>query len=151
MLSWLFPAPLAVGLKAPDFTLPDQDGTPVTLSGLRGRHVILVFYPADETPICRRQLCEFRDMDQLATEKGVLVLGINPGSAESHCRFRLRHQLPFPLLVDANRRVASLYRANGLFVKRTVYLIGTGGVICYSSRGKPPAETVIELAGRNCS
>jgi len=146
MFSWLFGKPLAIGQVAPDFTLPDQDGRPVTLSRLRGRPVILVFYPADETRVCRQQLCEFRDMDGLANEKGVLVYGVNPGSAESHSRFRMRQNLPFPLLVDVNRKVASLYRANGLMVKRTVYLIGTDGRIRFSVRGKPSAEEVIRQA-----
>lgn len=111
MLSWLFSGPLAIGSAAPDFTLPDQDGTPVTLSRLRGKNVVLVFYPADETRVCRQQLCEFRDMDQLASDRGVLVYGINPGSAQSHSSFRNKQKLPFPLLVDADKRVASLYHA----------------------------------------
>ena len=146
MLSWLFSGPLAIGSAAPDFTLPDQDGTPVTLSRLRGKNVVLVFYPADETRVCRQQLCEFRDMDQLASDRGVLVYGINPGSAQSHSSFRNKQKLPFPLLVDADKRVASLYHANGPIVKRTVYLIGRNGIIRFAKRGKPVPEEVFGLA-----
>ncbi len=146
MLSWLFSGPLAIGSAAPDFTLPDQDGTPVTLSGLRGKNVVLVFYPADETRVCRQQLCEFRDVRQLAGDRGVLVYGINPGSAESHLSFRNKQQLPFSLLVDADKKVASLYHANGLIVKRTVYLIGRDGMIRFAKRGKPKPEDVLSLA-----
>lgn len=146
MLSWLFSGPLAIGSAAPDFTLPDQDGTPVTLSRLRGKNVVLVFYPADETRVCRQQLCEFRDMDQLASDRGVLVYGINPGSAQSHSSFRNKQKLPFPLLVDADKRVASLYHANGPIVKRTVYLIGRNGIIRFAKRGRPVPEEVFGLA-----
>ncbi|MGH9666868.1 MAG: redoxin domain-containing protein, partial [Bryobacteraceae bacterium] len=61
MFSWIFSKPLSPGCEAPDFTLPDQDGKAVTLSALLGKNVVLVFYPADETSVCRQQLCEFRD------------------------------------------------------------------------------------------
>jgi thioredoxin-dependent peroxiredoxin len=146
MLSWLFSKPLPVGAMAPDFTLPDQDGNPVTLSGLRGKNVVLVFYPADETTVCRRQLCEFRDRVELARARQALLLGVNPGNARSHANFRNRQKLFFPLLVDTGRRVASLYHANGLTVKRTVYLIGKNGVIRFARRGKPDPQEVLDAA-----
>lgn len=146
MLSWLFSKPLPVGAVAPDFTLADQDGKPVTLSGLRGKNVVLVFYPADETTVCRRQLCEFRDRVELARSRQALLLGVNPGNARSHANFRNREELPFPLLVDAGQRVASLYHANGLAVKRTVYLVGKDGVIRFAKRGKPDPQEVLETA-----
>ena len=143
MLDWLFSEPLGVGFPAPDFTLPDQDGNPVSLSKLRGRNVVLVFYPGDETPTCRKQLCEFRDHWGLAREKNALVFGVNPQSAESHAKFRNARQFPFPLLVDRGQKVGELYHARGLIVKRTVYLIGPDGVICYARRGKPLPEEVL--------
>ena len=146
MLSWLFSKPLAVGMAAPDFTLADQDGNSVTLSGLRGSNVGLVFYPADETTICRRQLCEFRDEWGLALQRKALLFGVNPGSAQSHSGFRERRELPFPLLVDSGQKVAALYRANGLAVKRTVYLIGKDGAIRFARRGKPAPREVFESA-----
>ena len=146
MLSWLFSDPLAVGAPAPDFTLPDQDGNLVTLSAVRGSNVILVFYPADETTVCRRQLCEFRDRWPLAREKNTLVFGVNPQSAESHAKFRNRRQLPFPLLIDRGQKVGELYHTRGLAVKRTVYLIGPDGAIRYARRGKPEPEEVLAQA-----
>ena len=146
MLSWLFSDPLPIGAPAPDFTLPDQDGKPVTLSSLRGKNVVLVFYPADETATCRQQLCEFRDSWPQAVEKNTMVFGVNPGSAESHAKFRERRGFPFPLLVDKGQQVAKLYEAGGLVVKRTVYLIGPDGKILYSRRGKPLANEVISLS-----
>jgi peroxiredoxin Q/BCP len=144
MLSWLFSDPLPPGTAAPDFTLPDQDGKPVSLSALRGHNVILVFYPGDDTPVCRRQLCELRDRWTDLTSAGMLVFGINPASRESHARFRGRNKFPFPLLVDRGKDVASLYNSGGLlWVKRTVYLIDAAGRIRYSRRGKPSPEEIL--------
>lgn len=148
MLLRLFPsAPLAPGTVAPDFTLPDQDGNIVTLSELRGKNVVLIFYPADQTPVCTRQLCEFRDEFSLATSHDTLVFGVNPGSASSHAAFRAKHDLPFPLLVDRNSRVARAYNARAAFwISRTVYLIGKDGRIRYAERGKPVPEKVLAAA-----
>jgi peroxiredoxin Q/BCP len=145
VLSWLFSEPLPVGSPAPDFSLPDDAGRTVTLSALRGKSVVLVFYPGDDTPGCTKQLCEFRDEWQAAKAGGVKVFGVNPQSTESHLKFRGKFHLPFPLLVDRGRKVAALYHANGLIVKRTVYLIGPDGVIRFARRGKPaPAEVLAE-------
>lgn len=144
--SWLFSEPLAVGTTAPDFTLSDQDGNSVTLSALRGNTVVLVFYPGDETTVCRKQLCEFRDQWPLAESKNTLVFGMNPANAKSHQNFRSNHQFPFPLLVDSGRRVAKLYKASGLIVQRTVYLIGKDGKIRFAERGKPAPEKVLQAA-----
>jgi peroxiredoxin Q/BCP len=128
---------------APEFTLPDQDGNLITLSGLRGGNVVLVFYPGDDTTLCRRQLCEFRDKWELVAKRNAIVFGINPADAGSHAAFRNRHGFPFPLLVDKGQKVAALYRANGLWVKRTVYLIDGAGTIRLAQRGKPdPAEVL---------
>lgn len=146
MLDWLFSDPLAVGSKAPDFTLPAQGAKSVTLSKLRGSNVVLVFYPGDDTPVCRKQLCEFRDQWEQARQHNTQVFGVNPASAESHRKFQEKHRFPFPLLVDAGQKVAALYRANGLFVKRTVYLIGPDGLIRYAKRGKPDPGEVLAAA-----
>jgi peroxiredoxin Q/BCP len=146
-MPWLFSKPLAVGTVAPDFALPDDSRQVVRLSELRGRNVVLVFYPGDETPVCRRQLCEFRDNWEKARAANTLVFGVNPQKAESHARFRQRNGFPFPLLVDAGQRVAACYKAKGLIVRRTVYLIGEDGVLRYAKRGKPPVEEVLGAAG----
>lgn len=146
MFAWLFSDPLPTGTQAPDFTLPKQDGKPVSLAKLRGKNVVLVFYPGDDTPGCRKQLCEFRDQWEQARKHNAQVFGVNPGGAASHSRFQNKYHLPFPLLVDAGQKVAALYNASGLFVKRTVYLIGPDGVIRYAKRGKPDPGEVLAAA-----
>lgn len=145
MFDW-FTDPLPPGDDAPDFTLPDQDGKQVTLSALRGKNVVLVFYPGDETTICRKQLCEFRDQWPSVQSKNTVVFGVNPQSAESHAKFRNNRAFPFPLLVDKGKHVAELYRAAGFIVRRTVYLIGPDGRIRFARRGKPLPEEVLKAA-----
>jgi len=146
MLSWLFSKPLPVGQDAPDFTLHDQDGASVSLVSLRGKNVVLVFYPADETTLCTKQLCEFRDKWTLVQSKDAVVLGINPASEFKHARFCANHGFPFALLADPGQQVGARYGAKGLIVKRTVYLIGKSGKIRYARRGKPAPEEVMAAA-----
>lgn len=146
MLSALFGGPLRVGAEAPDFELPDQDGRVVRLSALRGKNVVLVFYPGDDTPVCRRQLCEFRDGWADAQKSNTVVFGVNPWSSASHSKFRAKYNLPFPLLVDKGQRVGSLYRTNSLLVRRTVYLIGPDGRIRFAERGRPDPKDVLAAA-----
>ncbi|PWU01349.1 MAG: peroxiredoxin [Terriglobia bacterium] len=146
MFSGIFSDPLPVGALAPDFTLPDDSGHTVSLSALKGRNVVLVFYPGDDTPGCTRQLCEFRDSWNGVKERGVEVFGVNPQSAGRHQNFRKKFQFPFPLLVDQERAVAKLYNASGLIVKRTVYLIGPDGVIRFAQRGMPKPSVVLAAA-----
>jgi thioredoxin-dependent peroxiredoxin len=147
MLDWLFSDPLAVGTPAPDFSIPDQAGEQVTLSALRGRGVILVFYPADDTTVCTQQLCEFRDQWAGVTAKNAVIFGVNPANASRHEKFREKYRLPFPILVDAGQKVGKLYHASAGFVpKRTVYAIGADGLIRYARRGKPePAEVLAAI------
>ena len=146
MLQWLFSNPLPVGAPAPEFSLPDQDGKVVSLAALRGHNVVLVFYPGDDTAVCRRQLCEFRDRWAGARQKNTLVYGVNPQNAQSHAKFIGKSRLPFPLLVDRNQNVGALYGAKGLIVKRTVYLIGPDGIVRFAQRGTPDAEVVLAHA-----
>src|SRR5436190_12305728 len=146
MLSSLFSDPLPVGSAAPDWTMLDQDGNPVALSSLRGKNVVLIFYPRDETPVCRAQLCEFRDAWEEAKAKNTVVFGVNPQSASSHAGFRNANRLPFPLLVDEGGQVCNAYKTKSLMTKRTVYLIGPDGVIRYARRGKPPVAEVLASA-----
>ena len=147
MFSSLFSDPLPVGALAPDWTMRDQDGQTVQLSKLRGKNIVLVFYPRDETPTCRAQLCEFRDAWDDAKQKNTIVFGVNPQKAASHAGFHANNRLPFPLLVDEGSTVANAYHARGLMTKRTVYLIGPDGVIRYARRGKPPVDEVLAAAG----
>jgi peroxiredoxin Q/BCP len=143
MLEWLFSDPLAVGAKAPDFSLPDQDGNQVSLAALRGKNVVLVFYPRDETSVCTRQLCEFRDQWAEVKAKNTVVFGVNPQDGKTHAKFREHQKYPFPLLTDEGQKMGERYHTRGLIVKRTVYLIGPDGLIRYAKRGKPePAEVL---------
>src|SRR5437899_5206224 len=122
MFAWLFTLP--AGSMAPEFTLPDDAGRLVSLASLRGRYVLLVFYPRDNTSGCTKQLCQFRDEWERFRAKGVQIFGVNPQDAGSHSAFREKQKLPFPLLVDKGQKIARLYHANGLVVvNRTVYLI----------------------------
>jgi len=105
-----------------------------------------VFYPGDDTTVCRRQLCEFRDGWAETSEKNTLVFGVNPQNAGSHHRFRANSHLPFSLLVDRSQIVGELYHARGLIVKRTVYLIGPDGVIRFARRGTPHPDEVLAAA-----
>ncbi len=146
MFAWLFSDPLAAGSPAPDFTLPDDSGRAVTLSKLRGKNVVLVFYPGDDTPGCTKQLCQFRDDWADVRQRGVEIFGVNPQSAQKHQKFRNKFHFPFPLLVDKGQQVAALYKANGLIVKRTVYLIGPDGRILFARRGMPNPKEVLAAA-----
>jgi thioredoxin-dependent peroxiredoxin len=124
---------LKPGASAPPFTLPDQDGTPVTLSGLlQAGPLILYFYPADFTPGCTREACSIRDLHDQILASGLRVVGVSPQSPESHRQFRERHQLPFPLLADVDKVAVKAYDVNGPLgfgVRRASFLIGTEGRI----------------------
>jgi peroxiredoxin Q/BCP len=146
MFSWLWSDPLPAGCAAPDFSLPDESGRPVGLAGLRGRNVVLVFYPGDDTPGCTTQLCQFRDEWKEAQARGVEIFGVNPQNARKHGEFRRKYGFPFPILVDRGQKVGAMYRTKGLIVKRTVYLIGPDGVIRFSRRGMPPPHEVLSYA-----
>jgi thioredoxin-dependent peroxiredoxin len=147
ILSFLFAHPLAVGAVAPDFSLLDEVGKQVRLSDFQGaKNVVLVFYPGDDTSVCTRQLCEFRDLWQEVVFKNTLVFGVNPQNAVKHSRFAAKYRFPFPLLVDKGQKIARQYGAAGFLVKRTVYLIGKSGVIRFAQRGKPSAAVVLASA-----
>jgi len=102
-----------VGSVAPDFTLPADDGSVVRLSDLRGRRVVLYFYPKDDTPGCTTQACGFRDNYVEISEKDAVVFGISPDGVNSHVKFRTKFDLPFRLLSDEDHKVAELYGAWG--------------------------------------
>lgn len=124
---------LKQGHAAPDFELPDQDGSPFRLLDQRGRWLLLVFYPGDGTPVCTRQLCEYRDGIEEFEDLGVDVVGISADDAESHRRFRAQRKLPFPLLTDAGLEVADRYGCKGLLgMKRGVFLLDPDGICRYA-------------------
>jgi peroxiredoxin Q/BCP len=145
LFSWLISDPLPAGSEAPDFSLPDEQGNLVSLRSLRGRNVVLVWYPGDDTTVCRKQLCEFRDL--WSSLQNTVVYGVNPQSAESHAKFRAKFSFPFPLLIDKGQKVGRLYNTHGIVAKRTVYLIGPDGRIRYAKRGKPDPGEVLAAAG----
>lgn len=146
MLSLFAGSLLPIGSEAPDFTLSDERGASVTLSALRGSNVVLVFYPGDDTPGCNKQLCALRDNWGDAEARNTRVFGVNPQGAESHTRFRNKFLFPFPLLIDQGRKVCALYHAKGIWVTRTVYLIGPDGRIRFAQRGTPAVAEILAAA-----
>ena len=106
---------LQIGDPAPDFTLPDQDGNPVSLSGLKGQRVVIYFYPKDDTPGCTKEACNFRDQWSAFEQHGIKVLGISKDGAASHSKFIAKYALPFTLLTDEEPcPVAASYESYGL-------------------------------------
>jgi peroxiredoxin Q/BCP len=105
---------LNIGDLAPDFTLQDTEGNTVTLSELRGKRVVLYFYPKDDTPGCTKEACGFRDNYTAYQDKDILVYGISKDDAKSHAKFTDKFQLPFPLLCDTDTTVAKAYESYGL-------------------------------------
>jgi len=109
---------LQVGDTAPDFTLQDQDGRDVSLSGLRGTKVVLYFYPRDDTPGCTKQACSLRDHWHDIVDTGVRLYGISTDDVASHVKFREKYDLPFPLLADTEHAAAEAY---GTWVEKSNY------------------------------
>ena len=124
---------LKAGDKAPDFTLPDQDGREVSLhSLLKDGPVVLYFYPADFTPGCTKEACSIRDMHDEIAAAGMRVVGVSPQDADSHARFRDKHGLPFTLVADPDKVAVKAYDVDGplgVSVRRATFLIGPDGVI----------------------
>jgi thioredoxin-dependent peroxiredoxin len=121
---------LALGTRAPEFTLPDQDGRNVSLTTLLNcGPLILYFYPADFTPGCTREACLMRDLHSDLKKVGLDVAGVSPQSPESHRDFRAKYNLPFILLSDSEKFVTRMYDLNGplgVGVRRGTYLIDQG-------------------------
>jgi peroxiredoxin Q/BCP len=117
---------VTVGKAAPAFALPDANNQKVELKQFRGKHVILYFYPRDNTPGCTKEACGFRDLWQELQKLGVVVIGVSPDSPQSHQRFAEQHQLPFVLLADPDKKVMKAY---GAFGEKTMYGKKVEGVI----------------------
>jgi peroxiredoxin Q/BCP len=109
---------IEIGKKAPDFTVKDQDGKPVKLSALKGKKVILYFYPKDMTPGCTAEACNLRDNYKELQRRGYEVLGISTDSEKSHQKFITKEKLPFRLLADTDRSVHEKY---GTWVEKSMY------------------------------
>jgi peroxiredoxin Q/BCP len=120
---------------APDFSLPDGNGESWRLSDHRGKVVVLLFYPGDETPVCTKQLCSVRDRWEDYVATGAEVVGISSDSVESHQKFAAHHDLPLRLLSDKDRAVATLYGARSFIpgrVARSVFVIDAKGILRHS-------------------
>jgi peroxiredoxin Q/BCP len=100
---------LKVGDAAPDFETVDQNGEPVSLKALRGKRVVIYFYPKDNTTGCTAQACAFRDSYPQIEGANAVVLGVSPDSAKSHQGFRTKYELPFPLLIDQDHKIAEAF------------------------------------------
>jgi peroxiredoxin Q/BCP len=118
--------PVEEGKKAPAFTLADENGNKVSLADLKGKDVILYFYPKDDTPGCTKEACGFRDLWKDIQKRGVVVLGVSPDGAAAHQKFRAKYKLPFSLLSDGDRAVMTKY---GAFGEKMMYGKKVQGVI----------------------
>lgn len=122
---------IALGSKAPEFSLPDQHGKTVSLSDFKGKKVLLVFYPGDNTPVCTAQLCSYRDNFSAFEQAGVQVLGISTDKPESKKNFAEKYHFPFPILSDKDKTVSKQYDALSFFgvSQRAYVLIDEAGTV----------------------
>jgi peroxiredoxin Q/BCP len=148
------------GQMAPDFALPADDGSEISLSALRGKTVVLYFYPKDDTPGCTTQACDLRDAMARIENKGAVVLGVSPDPIASHVKFKEKYQLNFPLLSDEGHEVAkaygvwkekSMYGKKFWGVERSTFIIDDGGRVREVWRKVSPkghADAVTEVLGQ---
>jgi len=148
------PMPIKSGIPAPEFSLPDENGTVRKLADFRGQPVVLYFYPRDNTPGCTTEACNFRDDYSAYTQAGVVILGVSPDDPKSHTRFKDKYSLPFPLLADLGHRVCDQYGVWGpkklagrayMGVLRTTFLIDKDGQIAKVFEQVKPAEHSAEV------
>lgn len=146
--------PIATGVLAPDFALPDETGTIRRLSDFRGQPLVLYFYPKDDTPGCTTEACNFRDNYDAYVEAGVALFGISPDSPASHARFKQKYHLPFSLLADENHQVCRQYGVWGQKqfmgkkyggVLRTTFLIDREGRVARVFENVKPSEHSTEV------
>lgn len=145
---------LQPGDLAPDFSLPDGNGNVVNLSDLRGKWVVLYFYPRDNTPGCTKEACGFRDAYPEYEAQNVVVLGVSTDDAKSHTKFSTKFNLPFPLLSDADGQMATTYESYGLKkfmgkeymgISRNTFVIDPDGKIAKIYRKVKPEPHATEL------
>ena len=144
------------GTPAPDFELTSDSGERVRLSDLRGKPVVLYFYPKDDTPGCTTEACEFRDAYDTYRDRGIEILGVSPDDVTSHGKFRSKYSLPFTLLADPDHKVADAYGVWGersfagktyMGINRSTFLIDADGNVARAMLGIKPAghaATVLE-------
>ncbi|WP_207061926.1 thioredoxin-dependent thiol peroxidase [Motiliproteus sp. SC1-56] len=146
----------SIGQKAPDFTAPDQNGDPVTLSQFQGHKVILYFYPKDSTPGCTAQACNLRDHHETLKEQGYVVLGVSTDSPKRHQNFIAKNELPFTLIADEERKVHELYGTwqlkkfmgrEYMGTVRTTFVIDEQGVISDIIRKVKTKEHAAQILG----
>jgi peroxiredoxin Q/BCP len=136
-------AELKPGMKAPDFSLPAGDGGTITLKGLKGKKIVLYFYPKDNTSGCTKEACSFRDEIKRFSKKGAEIVGVSIDSVESHKKFADKFDLPFPLISDAKKELVtkygvwkekSLYGRKYMGIERTTFVIDEKGKIAHILR-----------------
>jgi thioredoxin-dependent peroxiredoxin len=129
---------IEIGQAAPDFSLPDQDGSVMTLAGCKGSPVVLYFYPKDDTPGCTKEACAFRDAFAEYRKRGATILGVSPDDSASHARFAGKFELPFRLLADPGHEVCeaygvwkekNMYGRKSMGVQRTTFVIDANGIV----------------------
>ncbi|WP_298740965.1 thioredoxin-dependent thiol peroxidase [uncultured Chitinophaga sp.] len=151
---------LKEGDKAPAFKGVDQNGNKISLAGLKGKKVVLYFYPHDNTPTCTDQACNLRDNYQVLLQQGFTVIGVSTDGQKSHQKFAKKHELPFPLLPDEDLQIVSAYGVWGekkfmgrIFdgTHRTTFLINEKGIIekiIDKPHSKTHAQEILEIWGK---
>lgn len=146
--------PIEPGIKAPDFSLPDENNLTRRLSDFRGRPIVLYFYPKDDTPGCTTEACGFRDDYSDYIKADLVVLGVSPDSPQAHAKFKKKYSLPFPLLADDGHKLCDKYGVWGPKklmgrgyegVLRTTFLIDSNGRIARVFENVRPAEHSAEV------
>ncbi len=139
-----------IGDQAPDFSKPDQKGQQISLADFReGKTVVLFFYPADESPICTREACAFRDAYQDFTDAGAVVIGVSADSIDSHQSFAANHRLPFHLLSDVDGRLRKAFgvpKSLGLLPGRVTYVIDPQGIVRHLFSAQLAADKHVQEA-----
>ncbi|MEM9605392.1 MAG: thioredoxin-dependent thiol peroxidase [Pseudomonadota bacterium] len=151
------PTPLEAGTVAPDFAVTTHDGEAISLSALKGRTVVLYFYPKDDTPGCTKQACNLRDNLAALTDRGIAVIGVSPDDDASHAAFTAKYELTFPLVADPERRVIEAYGVWGekqnygktyMGLQRTTFLIDEAGVIQHVFKRPKTADHTAEILSK---